>query len=105
MGESNKVKRHFPTIVSGACLNFKYQFTDLVCDVWSGLTNISLHLPHDSNVLVAIQQAVLVVPGAISAPRVRLVRLQTSIAEDNDQALAVSVRGGDRDMLFSNELW
>jgi len=27
----------------------------LMCDVWSGITNIAVHLPHDANVLVAVE--------------------------------------------------
>jgi hypothetical protein len=55
--------------------------SNLVRDVGPSITDISVHLPHDANVLVAVQQRVLLVPdSAHSAGGVgSLVGLETGI--------------------------
>jgi hypothetical protein len=82
----------------------------LMGDVRPRLTDVAAHLPHDTNVVVAVEEVVFV----LSRPRtptgaVRgLVRLEGGIAQHDNQALCVFVVGGNGCMLFSDqfgELW
>ena len=78
--------------------------TDLMGDVGTGFTNISVHLPHDSDVFVAIQQRILFISHPVAASG-GFVGLQTGVRQDHDHPLRVLVRGGDRYMLLRDELW
>lgn len=74
-------------------------------DIRSGITDIAVHLAHDTNVLVAVEERVFLVALARSATSVRgLVRLETGIGEDDDETFAAFVAGGNGDMLLSDEL-
>lgn len=77
----------------------------LMSDIGSGITNVAVHLAHDADVFIAVEEGVFLVALAWSATAVGgLVRLETGIGEDDDEALAVLVGGGDGDVLLSNEL-
>lgn len=75
-------------------------------DIRTRLADIAAHLAHHTNVIVAVEEVVFVLPAARSATRAmrRLVRLERGIAEHNDQALRVLVIGRDRGVLLSNKL-
>lgn len=76
-------------------------------DIGSGITDIPIHLAHDTDVLVAVEQRVLVLAvHAIAAGAAvrRLVRLQTGIGQDDDETLGVFVGGWDRRVLFRDQL-
>lgn len=79
---------------------------NLVSDVGSGIADISVHLAHDTDVLVAVEQRVLLVPDrAHPAGGVRsLVRLEAGIGQHHDESLGVLVVGSDGDMLLRNQL-
>lgn len=47
---------------------------NLMCNIRSGIANIAVHLAHDANVLVAVQQRVLLVAAGHAWPRWRTVR-------------------------------
>lgn len=51
----------------------------LVRDVWSRIADIAIHLAHDSNVFVAVQQGVLVIFHAITATMCRLVGFKAGV--------------------------
>lgn len=77
--------------------------TYLVSDIGTSLADIPVHLAHDTNVLVAVQQRVLLIlrsGAATGGP----VGLQTGIGENDDQTLGVLVMRGNWDMLLCNEL-
>lgn len=76
-----------------------------MCDIGSGITDIAIHLAHHTNVLIAVEKGVFLVActGPATTMR-RLVSLETSIGEDNDESLGVFVGGRDRNVLFSYEL-
>jgi hypothetical protein len=75
-------------------------------DVWSRLTNVAAHFPHDTNVVVAVEEVILVLSGSRTAARTvrRLVRLEGGIAEDYNESLCIFVVCGNRSVLFGHEL-
>ena len=74
-------------------------------DIGSCITDIAVHLAHNTDVLVAVEERIFLVALAWSATSVRrLVGLETGIGEDNDEAFAAFVAGWNGDMLFSDEL-
>lgn len=76
-------------------------------DVGAGITNVPVHLSHDTNVLVAVEQRVLILavhPGAAGTAVGGLVRLETGIGQDYDESLRVFVGGGDGCVLLRNQL-
>jgi hypothetical protein len=78
-----------------------------VGDVWSGIADISVHLAHDANVLVAVEQRVLVVPrpAQAAAAAVRgLVGLKASIGKNDDEPFGVFVGYGDWKVLLRDQL-
>lgn len=78
---------------------------DLVGDVWTRITDVAAHLPHDTNMLVAVEKRVLVLLSDTAASAMRgLVRLKTGIGEDDDEALRVLVAMGNGLRLFCNKL-
>jgi len=76
-----------------------------VGDVRARVGNVAIHLAHDADVLVAVEQRVLVVLHAIAAAVRGLVGLETGIGEDDDQALGILVVGCDGYVLLGDELW
>lgn len=76
-----------------------------MCDIWSGVTDIAVHLAHDTNVLVAVEEGVFLVALTWSTPTMTgLVGLKTGIGEDDDEALGVFIGFGDWHMLLGDEL-
>jgi hypothetical protein len=76
-------------------------------NVGTSLADVSAHLPHDANVLVAIQEGILFILGATTTPSPRVrgpIRLEACIGENNDESLSVFVGGGNGNVLLSNEL-
>jgi hypothetical protein len=100
--------------VSGCSILFQREFCPfsfsgdvesyLVSNIRASFADITVHLAHDTNVLIAVQQRELLILGATTAAGNRLVGLQTGIGEDHDQTLSVLVMGWNRSMLLSNEL-
>src|SRR5690242_1408782 len=72
-------------------------------DVRTRLTDVAAHLAHDTNMIVAIEEVVFVLPTARPTSRAmrRLVGLKCGIAKDDNQTLRVLVVGGDWLVLFS----
>lgn len=84
---------------------WKRKIPNLMRDIRPRFTDIPVHLPHDTNVLVAVEQRVLVLAAIRGSAAVGgTVGFQTGIREDHDQSLGVYVVGGDGDMLFRDEL-
>lgn len=82
-------------------------WSHLVGDIRAGITDVSVHLPHDTNVLIAVEQRVLVVAlhAHAAATTVRsLVGLETGIGEDDNEPLRVLVALCDGQLLLSYEL-
>jgi len=87
------------------CCVLECDLSYLMCDIGSGITDIAVHLAHDADVFVAVEEGVFLIALARSTTAMGgLVRLETGIGEDDDEALAVLVGGGDGDVLFGNEL-
>lgn len=73
-------------------------------DVRTSFANVAVHLPHDTDMLVAVEQRVLLVAtGAIATAR-GAVGFQTGMGENDDQTLGLFVMGGDGHMLLGDEL-
>jgi len=82
-----------------------------MCDIWSGITDVSVHLPHDADMLVAVEESVLFVLCRAGAGRrsrwttaAHLVRLEAGVGKHHDQALGVLVCGGNGYMLGGDQL-
>lgn len=73
-------------------------------DVGTSITNVPIHLAHDTDVLIAVEQRVLVLTIAAGASVRSLVRLKAGIGQDDDQTLRVLVCGRDGSALLSNQL-
>jgi hypothetical protein len=84
-----------------------YGNAHLVCYVWSCLANITAHLPHYTNVIIAVEEIVLVFSTTRTSSRsmALLVRLEGGIAEDDNESLCVLVVACDGHMLLCNESW
>jgi hypothetical protein len=103
IGESRRVRRHYEGVSMSCVLECDLSY--LMCDIWSGITDVAVHLAHDADVFVAVEEGVFLIALAWSAAAMGgLVRLETGIGEDDDEAFAVLVGGGDGDVLLSNEL-
>jgi hypothetical protein len=77
----------------------------LVGDVGARVRDVAVHFAHDSDVLVAVEERVLVIFHAIAATVRGFVGLEAGVGEDDDQALGVLVVGCDGDVLLGDELW
>lgn len=78
-------------------------------DVRSSIANVAVHLAHDTDVLVAVEERVLFLavgtkPARTAAVR-GLVRLKAGIGEDDNESLGVFVRVCDGDVLLGHQLW
>lgn len=76
----------------------------LVGDIRTRIRDVAVHLAHDSNVLVAVEQRVFVILHAVAAAVCGFVCLETGVGEDDNQALGVLVVGSDGNMLLGDEL-
>ena len=78
-----------------------------MCDIGARITDIPVHLAHDSNVLVAVEERVLVLPldsGTADAAMRCLVGLEAGIRKDNDEPLGVLVGWRNRHVLLGHQL-
>lgn len=77
-------------------------------DIGSSFADVPVHLPHDRDMLIAIEERMFVVSGISGlAPPTRagnFVGLEGGIGQDNDQPLCVLVASRYRHMLFSYHL-
>jgi len=71
-------------------------------DIWSSIADVSAHLSHDPNVLIAVQERELFILSTRFAGMGSFVGLETRIREDDNQSLGVFVGGGNRSMLLSD---
>lgn len=78
--------------------------THLVGDVRAGVADVAVHLAHDADVLVAVQQRVLLIL-AVAATVGGLVGFEAGVGEDDDEALGVLVAAGDGAALLRHQLW
>ena len=81
---------------------------DLMGDVWTGITNVTVHFPHHADMLVAIQKRVLLFSASPEAavPSVRrLVSFKAGVGENDNKPLGILVGGGNWDMLLRDQLW
>lgn len=79
---------------------------NLMRDIWAGVTDVSIHFPHNSNVLVAIQERVFFIScSAASISMSGSVRLEAGIRQYDDQPLRVLVICWDRNMLLRSKSW
>ena len=77
-----------------------------MCDIWSCFTNVPVHLPHDPNMLITVQERVFFVLDNAATTAMRgFVRFETRIGEDNNQPLGIFVGGRYGRVLFSHKLW
>lgn len=78
-------------------------------NVGSGIADVAVHLAHDPDMLVAVQQRVLFISTrhAWSGWRAMrgLVSFETSIREHDDQALGALIGRWNWDMLVCSESW
>lgn len=74
-------------------------------DVRTGVADISVHLPHDADMLVAVEQRILLIAAGTAATAVDgAIGLQTGIGQDDNQTLGVLVVGGNGNMLLGDQL-
>lgn len=78
--------------------------TNLMCDIWTSVADVAIHLAHDADVFIAVQKRVflLTLSAGSTATIAGLVCLETGIGEDDDQSLGVFVGGRNRRMLFGD---
>jgi hypothetical protein len=74
----------------------------LVGNIRTSLADITIHLAHDTNVFVAVQQRILLIlrPSTARGP----VGLQAGIGENDNQALSIPIVRGDGNSLLRNQL-
>jgi hypothetical protein len=80
---------------------------NLVRDIWSRIADISIHLSHDADMLIAVKQRVFFVSRRphTTARRVRsLVRLETGIGKHDNEPLCGLVRRCYRGVLLCYQL-
>lgn len=73
-------------------------------DVGTRIANVPIHLTHNTDVLIAVEQRILVLTVAAGTTVRSLVGLKTGIGQNNDQALRVLVCGRDGCALLGNQL-
>lgn len=73
-------------------------------DIWPSVADISAHLSHDSNVLVAVQEREFFILSTRFAGVGSFVGLETRIRQDDDQSLGVFISGSDRSVLLRDHL-
>lgn len=73
-------------------------------DVRPRITDITVHLPHDTNMLITVQQRILVVFYATAAAMRGFVRLKAGVGQHDNQTLGILIGGGDGHVLLGDEL-
>jgi len=70
----------------------RFARTNLMRDIWSSITDIAVHLPHDTDVFVTVEQRVLLIFQRATSPTMRCsVGLQASIGQNHYQALGIFI--------------
>ncbi len=86
----------------------KGRTTHLMRNVGSRVADVTVHLAHDTDVFVTVEERVLVLAlhahAASTAAMGGLVGLEARIGEHDDKPLGVLVAGSDGDVLFGDEL-
>ncbi len=77
-----------------------------MCNVRSGIADIAVHLAHDTDMLITVEQRIflLALRTRSVATEASFVCFQAGIGEDDDQSAGVLVGGGDWNMLLCDEL-
>lgn len=76
---------------------------NLVGNVWPCVTDVSIHLSHDADVFIAVQERVLFVSyHAIASTMRGFIRFEAGIGQDDDHALGVFVGRSDGNTLLCN---
>lgn len=82
--------------------------THLVCNVGSRITDVAVHLAHNSDMLVAVQKGILLLAlhshTVSTASMGSLVGLETGIGEDNDKPWAILIAVSNWNMLLCDKL-
>ena len=78
--------------------------TNLMCDIRASFTDIPVHLTHDTNVLIAVEQGVLLITTGTIASAGSPVGFQAGMGENDNQTLGLLVMSRDGSVLFRNEL-
>ena len=90
MGESSRVSRHYGCQIRKSITLFKVTY--LMGDVGPRIANVTAHLPHDSNVFVAVEEREFVFSAGAPAGSVRgAVRFEAGITEHDYKPLCVFV--------------
>lgn len=76
----------------------------LMRDIRPSVTDVPIHLSHDSNVLVAVQQRVLVIFCSSASTARRFICFKAGIRQDDYETLRVLVVGCNGHMLFCYKL-
>jgi hypothetical protein len=113
MGESSRVRRHYPgtrevrtrsaTLERGTVDVCRRGIAHLVGDIRARLADVPVHLPHDPDVFIAVEERILLFTSTAAAMR-RTVRFQASVRQYDDEAFSALIIGGDWDVLFGDEL-
>jgi hypothetical protein len=84
-----------------------HKLSNLMSNIRSCVTDVTIHFAHNTDVLVTVQQRVflLALTAWSVATKAGLVCLEAGIGEDDDQSLRVLVGRWDGDVLFGDELW
>jgi hypothetical protein len=73
-------------------------------DIWAGVTDVSIHFPHDSNMFITVEQRVFLLSGSTSStPMSSPIRLETCIRQHDDQSLRVFVVCWNGNMLLRDK--
>lgn len=79
---------------------------DLMRDIRPSIADVAVHLAHDADVLIAVEQGVFLVTDAIATTAMgSFVGLEAGVRQDHDHALGIFIGRSDRDMLFGDQLW
>lgn len=74
-------------------------------NIRSSLADVSVHLAHHTDMLVAVEQGVfLITVGAAASAMRGAESFQACMRQDDDQALGLFIVGGDGDMLLGDQL-
>jgi hypothetical protein len=80
-----------------------------MCNIWTSITDVTIHLPHYADVFVAVKQREFLISARHSrSARISmrcLVSLETRVRQNDNESLGVLVVGRNWDMLFGSELW
>lgn len=74
-------------------------------DVRTRIADVAIHLPHHTDMLIAVEQRVLILLLPIAPDCMRgLVGLEAGIRQDDDETLGVLVTARDGDHLLGDQL-